>query len=1132
MRRFFAFALQLLSSAVILHADDLCQEVQIPFGGEQSRYVTFYKAPTESGLTRFSKEDGRVLLEWLGKTEKSKAVFNAPLFEGILADLQENNLEPVEFTVGIRYDGIDLPKLETYLFSSRLTKTKPFYFRLKQGYAEYSVKHDDLPNLDQYQIRGGAKQFTVEKLAFKVRVKKETYRKLELGDKRRTFEVLPEGGTLTGFFRQPKSAGTESDVKLNVRIADGALQFRSEAAMPETPVANVKQRDGTVFCDDALELFLSPQLDNRSYSQITINAANTVYDGEYSYDPVAVKWGHRKEVDYDFRSSALYENGVLRIDADLPLTMLRFDPERCPLLAFQAGFNRNSPKAYYSWKQYGDGNLVPKSYGLLYFNAEPFGPGELEFTSAMLSESSRRLLITAEAANFPGPMYDVEIIVTAPDFSVERQTLKQVPLNGKIHLEFPRVKDINGDYSVILAVKNQCKSIRPFVINFTNVKAVSYPYGQKKIFPYPKQLKWLPGYFLAGEHSGIDLPSMSSARTRRTAELVKEMLKGHGLDYCLTENVGKGIVLRIQPDGLKPEGYRLEISPEMIKLTGADERGLYYATVTLRQLMNMEMNPRNTVPVPCAEIVDAPDLEHRLAHIWFPDQIGLPIKEHASMDFILDYIDRFVAGNKTNILKVRGLETLIRYDEEGLPAINYNPKARFLTWADMERLGQFCDDRFIDLMITLPAGGHDYWISLGGYREKGWDTGDVSNPEYEKIYFTIADKMIRHTRCRYFTPESDEWWHKRSSREEADDTVRGRPRAQVFLDFHLKLHGFLKERGVRMAMFEDMVNPAHNGPRYDTWKIVDSLPRDIIILIWADIGDAAGYFGEKGFECWGCSTGWCAFKRPSRKYISGLGTSLYGFGRECKFREALSFSFHSKLFMGANYAWNFNDSSLDWNYADWMNSGELAAAEAVFAAEANPYGYENFEPLDIGYYFNASAPAFAGGSQTVCNIPMNLESNAGRNCVETRKDTPQTIPVRKKCSSMVFLHTSIPSQSYKSYTGNENRCWQRGYPAAEYTVVYADGTQGVYPVRLNQEIYFEDWQPQAGGTVFCRGMKIGYDADRRPHFAYQWEWVNPHPEKEVAEIQISIPNHWDFTHKLLALTLRAVRGRHSGQSPL
>ena len=127
--------------------------------------------------------------------------------------------------------------------------------------------------------------------------------------------------------------------------------------------------------------------------------------------------------------------------------------------------------------------------------------------------------------------------------------------------------------------------------------------------------------------------------------------------------------------------------------------------------------------------------------------------------------------------------------------------------------------------------------------------------------------------------------------------VRGRPRAQVFLDFHLKLHAFLEERGVRMAMFEDMINPAHNGARYDTWKIIDSLPRDIIILIWANIGNAVGYFGEKGFECWGCTTGWFTFKGPSRKYVTGFGPSLYGLGWEYKFRYALPFSFHSILFI-------------------------------------------------------------------------------------------------------------------------------------------------------------------------------------------------------------------------------------------
>ena len=135
------------------------------------------------------------------------------------------------------------------------------------------------------------------------------------------------------------------------------------------------------------------------------------------------------------------------------------------------------------------------------------------------------------------------------------------------------------------------------------------------------------------------------------------------------------------------------------------------------------------------------------------------------------------------------------------------------------------------------------------------------------------------------------------------------------------------------------------------------------------------------------------------------------------------------------------------------------------------------------------------------------------------------IPVHRKCSSLIFLHTAIPGPSYKSYGGNQNRCWQRGYPAAEYTVVYDDGAQEAYPARLNQEIYFEDWQPQAGGTVFCRGMKIGYDTDRLPHFAYQWELVNPHPEKEIAEIRIAVPDSkWgDFTHRLLALSFRAVR---------
>ena len=1119
MKHWFFTVLQLLCAAVILQAEDQLKEVRIPFDGEQSKFVTLYAPSAERGQVQIFREDGKLRLEWKKGTKRSKVNFNSGLFDGILADLRKNDLHPVEFVVGIRYEGTDLPRLETYLYPVRPVKVQrnSFYFRLKQGYAEYSTRRDDLANLSQFQIRGGAQKFTVEKLA---------YRKLELAAMRKTSEVLPGGGTLTDFIRRPAEAGTEKDVKLNIKLTKDALQFHSETSMPGTPVANAKKRDGAVFWDDALELFLSPQLDNRSYVQIVLNAENTIYDGEYSFDPVAADWNHRKEVNYDFRSSARHENGILKFDVELPLKMLKFDPKKNPLLAFQAGFNGVSPKRYYSWKQPGENNLVPRSYGLLYFNAKPFGPGELKFTAATLAESSKRLQITAEAANFPEPAYEVEMIVTAPDFSVGRHTLKQVALNGTANFEFPGIKDINGVYSVIISVKNRKKAVRPFVVNFTNRKAVSYPYGQKQIYPYPKQLKWLSGYFKAADCSTLDLAKDATARTRRTAELLQEKLRGFGLDYRITENTGKGILLKIRPDGLKPEGYRLKVTPEKIELAGADERGLYYATVTLHQLMKMEMKPRNDVPIPCVEIVDSPDLKYRVAPFWFPDQIGMPIRERATMDFFFDFIDRFAAGNKMNILRVRGLETLIRYDGENLPnqkKINYGPKSRFLTWADLELLSKFCRDRFIDLSITLPAGGHDYWISMAGYKEKDWNTGDVSHPDYDKIYFAIADKMIRHTRCRYFSPSSDEWWHHRRGKEKQEETVRGKSRSQVFLDFHLKLHAFLKERGVRMAMDEDMINPAHNGTRFDTWKIIDSLPRDIIICIWADLGNALKYFSGKGFECWGNTTSWFTFNQPERKYMTGFGASLYGFGREWSFRFSGRYSFHSVWILGANYAWNFNNRSLNWNYADWMNSGELAAAEAVFAEAANPRGGEKFEPLDLSKNFNASVPAFADGSETVCNIPMRLAKTAGKNCVETVKDTPQTIPVGKKCSSLVFLHTAIPGKLYRSGKGFQNRAWQRGFPTAAYTVVYRDGTKEVCPVHLSQEIYFENWQPQAGSTVFCRGLKVGYDADRLPHFAYQWEWVNPHPDKEIAEVRVSIPNQWDFTHRLLAISVRSLK---------
>ena len=142
MRHFF-FTILLLGAAAILHAEDQLKEVQIPFDGERFKHVKLYAPSAERGQIQIFREDGKLRLERTAATKKSKVSFTAPLFEEILADLRTKNLHPVEFVVGIRYDGSDMPQLETYLYSSQSKGHNSFFFRLKDGSAVCLYRKSD-----------------------------------------------------------------------------------------------------------------------------------------------------------------------------------------------------------------------------------------------------------------------------------------------------------------------------------------------------------------------------------------------------------------------------------------------------------------------------------------------------------------------------------------------------------------------------------------------------------------------------------------------------------------------------------------------------------------------------------------------------------------------------------------------------------------------------------------------------------------------------------------------------------------------------------------------------------------------------------------------------------------------------
>ncbi len=577
---------------------------------------------------------------------------------------------------------------------------------------------------------------------------------------------------------------------------------------------------------------------------------------------------------------------------------------------------------------------------------------------------------------------------------------------------------------------------------------------------------------------------------------------------------------------LKPEGYHLKVSPERVVITGADEPGLFYGTVTFIQFLKMPMKRHDSAPAKCVEILDWPDLHIRTAHTAFlPDQIGGKVEEKTTVGHLLAWIDRFAAGNKFNTFSIH-MDSMTIFRRR--PDVNWNLTNRHFTLEDWKKVSEFCRERFIKIIPILPAGGHDYWLTMGKpeLREKGWRVmANVAHPDYWPTYRDCLLDIIEATDCEYFKPNLDEWWHDRKADEIPDELLYGKTRAQAMLDFILQLHQFCKERNVKLIINEDMLNPMHNGRRYDVYEVIDKLPKDIIINPWAFVGGVPAsteYFADNGFtEMWACNTAFRLIPEKSKHFYSGFGTAIYNWwgGGESAVNRGNVFHWMSHWFRGADYAWNFyqgNERSVD----DEINSGVLPALSNIYAVNQNRYASEEIIPINIassltaslaelmkerwpGEYKNDTPPVILPQGETaIGNIPTHFSGSSADSAIIDQKQSVQ-FPVSGKFSSLVFLHSAVnPVDVKKEFAGFDLgwRTWHLGLPLGSYLIEYADGTTSKFTVRLGMDLYYLKTRPLGGGTLYNRCIYRQKDANGANLFLYQSEWMNPFPNKEIKEL--------------------------------
>jgi|GEM_PF-1647704 hypothetical protein len=958
---------------------------------------------------------------------------------------------------------------------------------------------------------------------------------------RHVYEVLPATqpagalGPWTRLSDQQLIPAGESPVRMELSFQGQELIVSARSEFESPPLAAITTHDDHVFSDEALELLFSPWLDNHKFMQFTVNAAGTVFDMKRDFDMTAAGIIFNRQWTLPHRKTLSYADGVQHYRLSFPFSELGFSPAKERFIHFQAaqhyaGTRKHQTLSWNPTRYFPE----PRNFGVLVFNQAPFGPGEIKVgkITALTNEDPNYLCFNfaAETSSLPPGSYRLKLFLSTPQGTLisKSAVLEAEAKTVEINLDALRQ---SGFYTAYLALENSAGNWKMTAVNYTYSTPLRDRFGEFLPCPVPKETRKTAGEFDCSRGVNLQTAPNSSARTRRTAELTGQDLNGY------LNTGGPAIIeLSVNPDlRLPPEGYQLQITPEKIILTGQDEPGLYRGTRTLLQLVKSPMTRDEAIKLPCLEIRDYPDLSNRIFRICHPELFrGTRIREFRGVEYMLNFIGRFVADQKYNILQL-DLASLTRFARQ--PA--FNGPERVYTLDDWKRIAEFCRDRFIELVPALPAGSHEVVWLLSYFPHlamPGWTyTGDVRSPEHNRIIFDCMDDLIDATGARYFSPKFDEWYHKRSTAPLLDGSIY----YDAFWNFAGQCHKHLAERNVRMLIFDDMLYPGTNGAIFDIYKGIDQLPRDIIFLHWGGqpARQVVRYFTDRGFEVWNSGTSYVAYDEETRPLLKGFGASPYSMGHSIELRDdggtCTSFL---PVFHSADVAWNFHRRDGHPTIIDRLADGTLTAWRNIAAAQPDPHGAGKAAALDLSRNFNivfsdfvrdhlpGFKPELPDGELPVGNVPTALTDRA----VLLNREPGLELALDGRLSSLTFLLGAwyapelTRTRAYLKQ-GAPWHYWLYGYPAGDFIVHYQNGDTARIPMRLYESFNWLDVNSLYRATSDNRYVLPVKAGDGRYLFLYQYEWINPRPGHELKSMVFEPSDDFDFKLLLFSVSARGVR---------
>ena len=324
------------------------------------------------------------------------------------------------------------------------------------------------------------------------------------------------------------------------------------------------------------------------------------------------------------------------------------------------------------------------------------------------------------------------------------------------------------------------------------------------------------------------IPSVKEMRIREGYLTNKTVCPAYTGDSRLEKALAKlpchrlGTPLTLSVGTAAEESYSLTVNTDSIAIAAPGPAGAFYGIQTLRQLLEEEQ-------VPCLEIQDRPDFAYRG---FYHDATRGRIATVERIKDLVDDLARF---------KMNSLQLYVEHVFEFRETENITPKTGCYTRAELEELGDYCRDQFIDFVPSLSTFGHmndilnqpqyrhlrvlsDYAPAPNRWHDRmAHHTIDPRQPESIGLVKSLIDQYAPCFASEWFNICCDETFDLKHATENPEET------GKLYVDFVKQIVSHTQSRGKKVMMWADILlqHP----------ETIGELPKDVMFLNW--------YYGTK-----------------------------------------------------------------------------------------------------------------------------------------------------------------------------------------------------------------------------------------------------------------------------------------------